>query len=146
MIPDLSKTTLVILLSVLLTDSTNYYMGDSRFGLPSYCVCIEEDSSSSSSSQETSGSAVFTRDTLDTTVDKAEYTLYSVMFSIDKTLGYCVTETMQMTPFPVLRRLSLYDSVTETQQNMLEQLAFLHLEASTLTEACISFVLNVTSS
>lgn len=156
--------------------STYYNIGHSSFEFPSFCICIEEisetngdsnnnnynnnsnentnnngnnqNSQSKESSKEATNeiSAVFKRDSLNETVAETVYTLYSVIFPIDPVLGYCVTDSMAIQPFPSFKNWDFSTDNGVTQQDMFEATAFVHFQtvSGLYSPVCISYVLNST--
>lgn len=124
--------------SVLLfpvVDTVAYHLGDTTFRYPSYCICQETDRVSNTTS------IVYERDSLDKTRNQTAYTIYSLAFSINSNLGYCVAEYLQRGHFPSFKPLATNNKSILTRQDMFGAVALLHFPLLTYTDACIAYLL-----
>lgn len=130
-----------LLCVVIVVTSDKFYLGDIRLGYPSFCICLQNHAGSSTTS-------VYKRDTLNTTVPRTAYRLYSVISNVMSPGRYCVEEAdkLSLTLFPSLLSVDLNTTSITTQKDLLEALAISQFNVLPYDSACISYlhVYNVT--
>lgn len=120
--------------------SGEFFLGDSRLGYPSYCICLRDENHGQSSS------VLFQRDTLDTATSGTAYRLYSVISNVTSSLGFCVADSLSLEAFPSLRSMDVQKVNVTSIQSMMKAMAESQFRSLTFPKVCISYlsVFNVT--